>query len=194
MNKLFRSAALALALTPSLAGDAVAAKSFQFMFINHTNMQLHFYTDEAYACTANAGMVCYSHMAVGPHTVRAAMGSQTLQEFSFTLHENAQSPGWTVCNSDTGTCPLALTAPLRAAPGFTPLKCQPRARGIQGLLRGALAKGLNPACAKAFCCSGYSDLILRRTREARASKDDPKMRLRPLRNVPRLVGFAGGSG
>jgi hypothetical protein len=105
MNKLLLGAALALALTPSLTGDAVAAKSFQFMFINHTNMQLHFYADNAYACTANAGMVCYSHMAAGPHTVRAAMGEQTLQEFSFTLFENAQSPAWTVCNSDTGTCP-----------------------------------------------------------------------------------------
>ena len=105
MSKLLLSAALALALTPSLAGNAVAAKLFQFSFINHTNMQLHFYVDNEYACTANAGMVCYSHMAAGPHTVRAAMGEQTLQEFSFTLFENAQSPAWTVCNSDTGTCP-----------------------------------------------------------------------------------------
>jgi hypothetical protein len=91
MNKLLLSAALALALTPSLAENAVAAKSFQFMFINHTNMQLHFYADEAYACTANAGMVCYSHMAVGPHTVRAAMGSQTLQQFSHALRERPKS-------------------------------------------------------------------------------------------------------
>ena len=104
MNKLLLSAALALALTPLLAGDAVAAKSFQFMFVNHTDMQLHFYTDEVYACTANAGMVCYSHVKVGPHTFRAAMGSQTVRETSATLHENAQGPAWTVCNSDTGTC------------------------------------------------------------------------------------------
>ena len=76
MNKLLLSAALALALTPSLAGDAVAAKSFQFMFINHTNMQLHFSVDNIYACTANAGMVCYSRVAVGPHTFQAAMGNQ----------------------------------------------------------------------------------------------------------------------
>ena len=105
MNKLLPSAALALMLTPSLAGDAVAAKSFQFTFINHTNMQLHFYTDEAYACTANAGMVCYSHVAVGPHAFRAAMGGQTIAETSATIYENAQGPAWTVCNSDTGTCP-----------------------------------------------------------------------------------------
>jgi len=103
MNKLLLSAALAL--TPSLAGDAFAAKAFQFMFINHTNMQLHFYVDEAYACTANAGMVCYSTVAVGPHSFRAAMGQQTIQETSATLYENAQSPAWTVCNSNTGTCP-----------------------------------------------------------------------------------------
>jgi hypothetical protein len=105
MNKLLLSAALALALTPLLAGDAVAAKSFQFMFVNHTDMQLHFYTDEVYACTANAGMVCYSHVKVGPHTFRAAMGSETVRETTATLYENAQGPAWTVCNSDTGTCP-----------------------------------------------------------------------------------------
>ena len=105
MNKLLLSAALALALTPSLAENAVAAKSFQFMFINHTNMQLNFSIDEAYACTANAGMVCYVHSAVGPHTFRAAMGSQSIAETSATIYENAQSPAWTVCNSDTGTCP-----------------------------------------------------------------------------------------
>lgn len=105
MNKLLLSAALALALTPSLAGDAAAAKSFQFTFINHTNMQLHFYADQAYACTANAGMVCYSHIAVGPHTFRAAMGEQTIAETSATIYENAQGPAWTVCNSDNGTCP-----------------------------------------------------------------------------------------
>ena len=105
MNKLLLSAALALALTPSLAANAVAAKSFQFMFINHTNMQLHFYADEGYACTANAGMVCYSHVAVGPHSFRAAMGGQTIAETSATLYENAQSPAWTVCNSNNGVCP-----------------------------------------------------------------------------------------
>jgi hypothetical protein len=105
MNKLLLSAALALALTPLPAGDAVAAKSFQFMFVNHTDMQLHFYTDEVYACTANAGMVCYSHVAVGPHAFRAAMGSETVRETTATLYENAQGPAWTVCNSDTGTCP-----------------------------------------------------------------------------------------
>jgi len=104
MNTLLPSAALALALTPSLAGDAVAAKAFQFMFVNHTNMQLHFYLDDGYACTANAGMVCYSRVAVGPHTARAAMGGQTIQETSFTLYENAEGPAWTVCNSNTGTC------------------------------------------------------------------------------------------
>ena len=107
MNKLLLSAALALALTPSLAGDAVAAKSFQFMFINHTNLQLHFSVDEAYACTANAGMVCYSRIAVGPHTFRAAMGEPDRPKTSGTLYENAQSPAWTVCNGDDGTCPVA---------------------------------------------------------------------------------------
>ena len=105
MNKPLLSAALALMLTPLLAGDAVATKSFQFSFINHTNMQLHFYIDGGYACTANAGMVCYSHIAVGPHAFRAAMGDQTIAETSATIHENAQGPAWTVCNSDTGTCP-----------------------------------------------------------------------------------------
>jgi hypothetical protein len=105
MAKLLLSAALALALAPTLTGDAVAAKSFQFAFINHTDMQLHFYTDEVYACTANAGMVCYSHVKVGPHTFRAAMGSQTVRETSATLYDNAQGPAWTVCTSDTGTCP-----------------------------------------------------------------------------------------
>ena len=105
MSKLLPSAALALALTASLATNAVAAKSFQFSFINHTNMQLHFYADNAYACTANAGMVCYSHIAVGPHAFRAAMGQQTIAETSATIYENAQSPAWTVCNSDNGVCP-----------------------------------------------------------------------------------------
>jgi hypothetical protein len=105
MSKLLPSAALALALTASLATNAVAAKSFQFSFINHTNMQLHFYIDEGYACTANAGMVCYSHIAVGPHAFRAAMGQQTIAETSATIYENAQSPAWTVCNSDNGVCP-----------------------------------------------------------------------------------------
>ena len=105
MNKLLLSAALALALTPSLAGNAAAAKSFQFMFINHTSMQLHFYVDDAYACTANAGMVCYSHVAVGPRRFRAAMGEQTIAQTSATLYENAQSPAWTVCNSNNGVCP-----------------------------------------------------------------------------------------
>ncbi len=103
MNKLLLSAALAL--TPSLAGNAVAAQAFQFMFINHTNMQLHFYVDDAYACTANAGMVCYSHVAVGPRRFRAAMGQQTIAQTSATLYENAQSPAWTVCNSNNGVCP-----------------------------------------------------------------------------------------
>jgi hypothetical protein len=106
MNKLLLSAALALALTPLPAANAVAAKSFQFMFINHTNMQLHFSVDNVYACTANAGMVCYSHVAVGPHTFQAALGNQPpLQETSATLYENAQSPAWTVCNSNNGVCP-----------------------------------------------------------------------------------------
>jgi len=105
MNKLLLSAALALALTPSLTGDAVAATSFQFSFINHTNMQLNFSIDGAYACTANAGMVCYSHIGVGPHAFRAAMGDQTIAETSATIHENAQGPTWTVCNSDNGVCP-----------------------------------------------------------------------------------------
>ena len=105
MSKLLPSAALALALTASLATNAVATKSFQFSFINHTNMQLHFYIDEGYACTANAGMVCYSHIAVGPHAFRAAMGQQTIAETSATIYENAQSPAWTVCNSDNGVCP-----------------------------------------------------------------------------------------
>jgi hypothetical protein len=103
MNKLLLSAALALALTPLLAANAVAAKSFQFSFINHTNLQLHFYVDNEYACTANAGMVCYSRIAVGPHTFRAAVGSQTVQETSGTLYENAPSPAWNVCNG--GVCP-----------------------------------------------------------------------------------------
>lgn len=105
MNKLLLSAALALALTPSLAGDAVAAKLLQFMFINHTNMQLHFSVDNIYACTANAGMVCYSRVAVGPHTFQAAMGNQPpIQETSGTLYENAPSSAWTVCNGGGGTC------------------------------------------------------------------------------------------
>ena len=52
-------------------------------------------------------MVCYSHIAVGPHTFRAAMGDQTIAETSATIHENAQGPAWTVCNSDNGVCPVA---------------------------------------------------------------------------------------
>ena len=105
MNKPLLSAALALALTSSLAANAFAAKSFQFMFINHTNRQLHFYVDNRYASTANAGMVCHSHVAVGPHTFRAATGARTMQKTRATLYENAQSPAWTVCNGNTGTCP-----------------------------------------------------------------------------------------
>jgi len=104
MNKPWLSAALALGWAWALAGSAVAAQSFQFSFINHTNMQLHFYVDENYACTANAGMVCYSTVKVGPHAFRAAMGQQTIAETSATIHPNASGPAWTVCNSNTGTC------------------------------------------------------------------------------------------
>ncbi|MDD5712874.1 MAG: hypothetical protein PHY31_09000 [Smithellaceae bacterium] len=88
-----------------MAGSAAAqGKTFQFMFVNHTNMQLTFNVDDVYACTANPGMVCYSTVAVGFHDFKALQGSTLIRETSGTLYENADNPQWVVCYSETGSC------------------------------------------------------------------------------------------
>ncbi|MGD0641345.1 MAG: hypothetical protein ABSC22_11415 [Roseiarcus sp.] len=103
-NGMLLAAVVAL-LAASLGAADAQGKLVQFMFINHTNMQLHFYVDEAYECTANAGMVCYSRLGLGPHTFKAAMGTSVVQQTTGTLYANAQSPAWTVCQGPGGACP-----------------------------------------------------------------------------------------
>jgi len=78
MRKILLSAALAL--VASLAASAAPAQVFLLTFVNHTNAQAHFYVDDEYACAANAGMNCYSHMATGPRRFRATIGAQTIAE------------------------------------------------------------------------------------------------------------------
>ena len=79
-------------------------KTFQFMFINHTDRQLNFSIDDNYACTANAGMVCYSTVAVGTHDFKAMQGSTILRHTEATLYEDADNPSWTICYNETGSC------------------------------------------------------------------------------------------
>jgi hypothetical protein len=97
--------AIILVVLLTIAGIAQAqTKTFQFMFVNHINSQLNFSVDDAYACTANAGMVCYSTVAVGEHDFKAMQGSTVLRHVVATLYENADNPHWTICYSETGTC------------------------------------------------------------------------------------------
>ena len=63
MKKVLMFATILVALL-AIAGIAQSqTKTFQFTFVNHINAQLNFSVDDAYACTANAGMVCYSTVA-----------------------------------------------------------------------------------------------------------------------------------
>jgi hypothetical protein len=105
MRKSARLAAMAAMLTAGLGAADAQGKLLQFTFINHTGMQLHFCVDDAYECTANAGMVCFSRIGLGFHRFKAAMGTSVVQETTGTLYENAQSPAWTVCQGPGGACP-----------------------------------------------------------------------------------------
>ena len=105
MRKSARLAAMAAMLTAGLGAADAQGKLLQFTFINHTGMQLHFCVDDAYECTANAGMVCFSRIGLGFHRFKAAMGTSVVQETAGTLYENAQSPAWTVCQGPGGACP-----------------------------------------------------------------------------------------
>lgn len=99
---LFATIIVALLALTSIAQSQT--KTLQFMFVNHSNMQLNFSVDNAYACTANAGMVCYSTVAVGPHVFKAMQESTVLQQVEGTLYENADNPHWTICFNKTGVC------------------------------------------------------------------------------------------
>ena len=83
----------------------VGPKNIQFTFVNHTNTQLNFYINGNYACTANAGMVCYSTIVVPATYNFKAQGYQVQREITATVYENADNPSWTICYSTNGTCP-----------------------------------------------------------------------------------------
>jgi hypothetical protein len=80
-----------------------AAQQFMMSFINHTNVQLNFYVDGAWACTANAGMICYSTVHVGLHDF-VATGPGINQQTPATLYENADNPNWVICYTTNGVC------------------------------------------------------------------------------------------
>ena len=104
MKRALLIAALFAAL---LAPEVIAqeqVKTFQFTFVNHIDVQLNFSVDDVYACTANPGMVCYSTVAVGPHTFKAMQGSTIIRQLEATLYENATSPTWTICYTDSPGC------------------------------------------------------------------------------------------
>jgi len=104
MKKAFLFATILVALL-AIAGIAQPqTKTFQFMFVNSIDVQLNFSVDDAYACTANAGMVCYSTVAVGTHDFKAMQGSTVLRHVVATLYENADNPHWIICYSETGSC------------------------------------------------------------------------------------------
>jgi hypothetical protein len=105
MKKCMLFAAIVALLAASVGAADAQGKLVQFMFINHTNAQLHFYVDDAYECTANAGMVCYSRIGVGPHRFKAAIGANVVAQNAGTLYENADNPAWTVCEGPGGACP-----------------------------------------------------------------------------------------
>jgi hypothetical protein len=80
-----------------------AAQQFMMSFINHTDVQLHFYVDGSWVCTANAGMICYSTVHVGPHDF-GAVGPGINQQTTATLFENADNPNWVICYTTNGVC------------------------------------------------------------------------------------------
>jgi hypothetical protein len=104
MKKLFLIAALFAALLVPEGIAQAQTKTFQVTFINHIDVQLHFYVDDEYACTANPGMVCYGTVAVGPHTFKAMQGSTIVRQTEATLYENADNPSWAICYTDRPNC------------------------------------------------------------------------------------------
>ena len=104
MKRILLVAAIVVALLAAVGMAQAQTKTFQFTFVNHINVQLSFSVDDNYACTANAGMVCYSTVAVGPHDFKALDGNNVVSHVEATLAEDADSPSWTVCYSNTGTC------------------------------------------------------------------------------------------
>jgi hypothetical protein len=105
MKKTLLFATILVVALLAVAGIAQAqTKTFQFMFVNHVNVQLNFSVDDAYACTANAGMVCYSTIAAGTHDFKAMQGSTVFRHVVATLYENADNPQWIICYSATGSC------------------------------------------------------------------------------------------
>ena len=104
MKKALLFAAIVVALLAVVSIAQAQTKTFQFTFVNHINVQLNFTVDDNYACTANAGMVCYSTVAVGSHDFKAMDGDNMIRHVVATLNEDADNPTWTICYSQTGTC------------------------------------------------------------------------------------------
>lgn len=104
MKKTFLLAAFLAALLVPEGLVQAQTKTFQVMFINHIDVQLHFSVDDIYACTANPGMVCYGTVAVGEHTFKAMNGSTVVRQTTATLYENADNPQWVICYSDSSSC------------------------------------------------------------------------------------------
>ena len=104
MKKILLSAAIVIAILAVVSRGQAQTKTFQFTFVNHINVQLNFSVDDNYACTANAGMECYSTVAVGEHDFKAMDGNNLIKHVVATLNEDADSPTWVICYSDKGTC------------------------------------------------------------------------------------------
>lgn len=104
MKKTLLFAAIVVALLAVVSMARAQTKTFQFTFVNHINVQLSFSVDDNYACTANAGMECYSTVAVGPHDFKALDGNNVIKHVEATLNDDADNPTWVICYSENGTC------------------------------------------------------------------------------------------